>query len=86
MPDLGSRLGLVSGDTRALAVWTDTRAGGKVPGKQDLTRAVVAVSEPSALPGPVRSGLRYGGAVLVLAGLAVLAARAAPRRSRRPAA
>jgi hypothetical protein len=25
MPDLGSRLGLVSGDTRALAVWTDTR-------------------------------------------------------------
>ncbi len=57
-----------------------------MPGKQDLTRAVVAVSEPSGLPGPVRSGLRYGGAVLVLAGLAVLAARAAPRRSRRPAA
>ncbi len=34
MPDLGSRLGLVSGDTRALALWTDTRAGGKVPGKR----------------------------------------------------
>ena len=86
MPDLGSRLGLVSSESRALAVWTDTRAGGKVPGKQDLTRAVVAIPQPPALPGAVRSGLRYGGAVLLLAGLAVLAARVGRLRSRRSTA
>ena len=86
MPDLGSRLGLVSSENRALAVWTDTRAGGKVPGKQDLTRAVVAIPQAPGLPGAVRCGLRYGGAVLLLAWLAVLAARVIRLRSRRSAA
>ena len=41
MADLGSRLGLASSDSRALAVWADTRAGTVASNKQDLGAAVV---------------------------------------------
>jgi len=80
LPTLGSRLALVSTEDRALAVWTDTRAGTVVSNKQDLARAVVAVSEPERLPPAAQHGLRYGGALLVLLGLGSLAASLRSRR------
>lgn len=43
LADLGSRLALLSGPQRALAVWTDTRAGSDITGKQDLARAVIQI-------------------------------------------
>ena len=73
LPDLGSRLGLLSGDRFALGVWTDTRSGTPETQKQDLAAAVVSVSEPSRLSDPAETGLRYGGIALILAGLAALA-------------
>jgi len=73
LPDLGSRLALVSDERRALAVWTDTRAGTRATNKQDLTRALVTFSEPPRLPKAVRDGLRYGGLALGLLGAGVLA-------------
>lgn len=54
LPDLGSRLAVVSSRRRALAIWSDTRAGTVASGKQDLTRAVVAF-------GSERSTLRFIG-------------------------
>jgi hypothetical protein len=74
LPTLGSRLALVSTDDRALAVWTDTRAGTVVSNKQDLARAVVALSEPARLSPTAESALRYGGIVLMLLGLVLFAA------------
>ncbi len=73
LPDLGSRLALLSNDYRALAVWTDTRAGTAATNKQDLTRAVVAFSKPARLSQPVEDSLRYGGVALMLLGAGVLA-------------
>ena len=72
LPDIGSRLGLESTDPRALAVWTDTRAGTTVTKKQDVAQAVVAVSDPERLSDPVKSLLRFGGVALALLGLAAL--------------
>ena len=71
LPDLGSRLGLVSGEREALAVWSDTRAGTDASNKQDLVRAAVA---------PERAGVRAGtaddlgraGLALMLGGFAAL--------------
>ena len=79
LPDLGSRLGLVSDDRRALAVWTDTRAGTRATNKQDLARALIAFSQPARLSATATSALRYGGAALVLVGLAALIRRRLPR-------
>ena len=78
MPDLGSRLALSSDDGRALALWTDARAGTVASNKQDLAGAVVR------LPG--RSGARLPPAVTgVLAVLAALAMATGSRRNiRRP--
>jgi hypothetical protein len=72
LPDLGSRLGLVSDDRQALPLWTDTRAGTPATQKQDLAMASATFSEP---PGPsaLESVLRYGGLGLGLAGLGLLA-------------
>lgn len=70
LPDLGSRLGLFSADERALALWSDTRAGTPVSGKQDLAMAIVVMGEPGESKGP----LRPVGIVLVLAGLGVIVA------------
>ena len=72
LPDLGNRLGLISDNRFALGVWTDTRSGTPDTQKQDLAAAVASVAEPTRLSDPVEKGLRYGGIVLVLAGLGVL--------------
>ncbi len=79
LPDLGNRIGLVSDGAGALAVWTDTRAGTVVSNKQDLSRTAVGFSEAD-VPRPVRDGLRYGGALLALLGLVVLASLSRPAR------
>ncbi len=83
MADLGSRLGLVSTNTVAYAVWPDTRAGTRRSGKQDIARGVVGVTNPERLPGWLESLLRYGGIALILLGAAVLALTVV--RSRSPA-
>ncbi len=74
LPDLGSRLGLLSEDESALAVWTDTRAGTVDSNKQDIGSARLTFEEPGALRKAARVGLRYGGLALAVAGLAMLAA------------
>jgi len=83
LPDLGSRLGLVAGDDRALAVWTDTRAGSDASLKQDLARAVVAFPPEDPAGDLAAAILRYGGALAALAGLA-MAVTAARQRRRTP--
>ena len=54
LPDLGSRLALISSDRAALGLWTDTRAGVPATQKQDLAAAAVAVSDPARLSGFAR--------------------------------
>ena len=76
MAELGSRLALLSGDGGALAVWTDTRAGTRASGKQDLASVTVTVAGRSPWRGP----LRAGGTLLVLAAAAVAAPALAGRR------
>jgi len=83
LPTLGSRLALVSTDDRALAVWTDTRAGDVATNKQDLARGVAAFSDPARLSPGAKAGLRYGGIVLMLLGLGMLAASLVGLRSKR---
>ena len=72
LPDLGSRLGLLSEDRFALGVWTDTRAGTPATQKQDIAEAAAAVTDPVRLSTPARDALRYGGLALGLAGLILL--------------
>lgn len=81
MPDLGSRLGLLSTDARALAVWTDTRGGSLASNKQDLARALVAFSDPTRLSKSVELLLRIGGLALALMGLLLGARGLLHRRS-----
>lgn len=94
MADLGGRLGLVSDDRRAMAVWTDTRGGTRISAKQDLARGLVAFNDPARLSDATKTSLRVAAAALVLLGLAVgllLGVRRRPaaappkRRGRRPA-
>ena len=87
LPDIGSRLGLVSDDAAALAVWTDTRAGTTVSKKQDLAAGLVTFSRPARLSNGVEDALRYGGRALIVLGAALLAwwlvshlPRSAPRQ------
>jgi hypothetical protein len=47
MPELGSRLAVIAGDRRSLAVWADTRAGAPASTHQDLARAVARVPPDS---------------------------------------
>ena len=75
MPDLGSRLALLSSKDGALAVWTDTRGGSDVANKQDLAQAVVTISDGS----PLRKPLRPAGVALAVAGCLSLLAWAATR-------
>jgi hypothetical protein len=75
MAEAGSRLGLLSTDDHALAVWADTRRGTNVTRKQDLMRAIVAFEEPRTLPLPLERGMRYGGRIAVLAGVVLLLPR-----------
>ena len=73
LPDLGSRLALISDDRTALGVWTDTRAGTPATQKQDLAKAVVAVSKPSSgISTGTRDGLRIAGLALGFLGLLVV--------------
>ena len=72
LPDLGSRIGLLSEDESALAVWSDTRAGTTDTNKQDIGSAHVTFEEPGALEEIAKYGLAYGGLALALAGIAVL--------------
>jgi hypothetical protein len=80
LPDLGSRLGLISGDRSALGVWTDTRAGTPATQKQDLAQAVIAVSDPARLSESTKDALRYGGIAAGIAGLLLLGLAVARRR------
>jgi len=85
LPDLGSRLGLVSTDRGSLAVWADTRAGTEASNKQVLAQAVAVHAAAPLPPGP----LRVGGLAAVIAGLAALlwwASGAAGSRRQPPAA
>lgn len=81
LPDLGSRLALVSTARRALAVWPDTRAGNQLTGKQDLASAVVDVPKPG---GRSLTWLRTPGAVGMVLGLALLLLTLRSLRSGRP--
>lgn len=74
MPDLGSRLALLSTEDRALAAWTDTRAGSVASLKQDIVRSVVAFAYPFRLPSWVEWMLSFVGGALVLLGLVVVVA------------
>jgi hypothetical protein len=86
MADLGSRLGLVSSNDRAYAVWTDTRAGSVRTAKQDLARGVVAFTDPPRLSGAAEALLRYGGIAILLIGLVVAVKGVTGRPRRRSAA
>ena len=67
LPDLGSRLALVSDDGGAIAVWTDTRAGTDASNKQDLRSA--HVDEAGSAGGDLRTALTLAAIILfVLAG------------------
>ncbi len=81
LPDLGSRLALISTDRAALGLWTDTRAGIPASQKQDLAEAAVAVSDPTRLSGTAKGVLRHGGLLVGLAGLVLLGVALKPRRA-----
>jgi len=71
IPNLGSRLGLVSDRRGSLAVWSDTRAGTEASGKQDLVAAASAPGRPGVAASTADDVGRAGFA-LVLGGLAAL--------------
>ena len=81
LPDLGSRLALVSDDRSALGVWTDTRGGTRATQKQDIARAVIAVSDPTRLSDGAESALRWGGLAAVIVGLGLIGLAVSRRRS-----
>jgi len=83
LPDLGSRLGLLSDDARAIGLWTDTRGGTPGTQKQDLAAAQVAFARPSRFTAAEKDGLRYGGLGLAGVGLLLLAVGFKGRNARR---
>lgn len=85
LPDIGSRLGLISTNSRSYGVWTDTRGGSVRTAKQDLARGIVAFNDPPRLSSAAKAALIVGGIALILAGLGVAAATV-PRRRRAAAA
>lgn len=74
LPDIGSRLGLVSQPDAALAAWTDTRAGTVSSNKQDIAFARAPMTGSAGLSDGARSALRLAGIALLLAALALLVA------------
>lgn len=80
LPDLGSRLGLLSTDTRAYAAWTDTRGGSVRTAKQDIARGVVAFNDPPRLTSTQKTLLQIGGVILIALGAATLIAAITRRR------
>jgi hypothetical protein len=83
LPDLGSRLGLVSTQDRALGVWTDTRGGTRTNRKQDIARGLAAFAAPEDLSGTLKTLLRVVGVLLGLTGV-LLIVYAAGRGQQRP--
>ncbi|HEV2784974.1 MAG TPA: sialidase family protein [Solirubrobacteraceae bacterium] len=83
LPDIGSRLGMVSQSSAASVVWTDTRAGTEASNKQDIAfaQAPVESSEPSS----ARDTLRWGGIALLLVAAGLLAVQARRRPASAPA-
>ncbi|HEV2060431.1 MAG TPA: sialidase family protein [Solirubrobacteraceae bacterium] len=81
LADLGSRLGLLSTNSRAYAVWTDTRHGSVRTAKQDLARAVVAFNDPPRLSSATETALRVGGALLIVLGAGIALLTLARRRA-----
>lgn len=73
IPDIGSRLGMVSQPSAASVVWTDTRAGTVDSNKQDIAFARAAVESSGGLSSSARDLLRWGGIALLIAALALLA-------------
>jgi len=71
LPDLGSRLGLLSTNTRAYGVWTDTRGGSVRTAKQDIARGVVGFNDPPRLSSAGKALLVIGGIALIVGGIAV---------------
>ncbi len=72
LPDIGSRIALVSDAAAALGAWTDTRAGTVDSNKQDIAFAAAEIARSGGLSDSARSGLRYGAIALLLVGLALL--------------
>ncbi len=81
LPDLGSRLGLVSVERYALGLWTDTRSGTPATQKQDLAAVAVAVTKTGRPSAASEDALRYGGIVLIVGGLGLALMAAARRRA-----
>lgn len=71
MPDLGNRLGLLATARGSLAIWSDTRGGVQLTGKQDLASAIVGFPRPDAW---LRVALRWGGLSAGVLGVALTAA------------
>ena len=80
LADIGSRLGLLSTNDLAYAVWTDTRNGSVRTAKQDLARGVVGFNDPPRLSSTVETALRIGGGLLILGGIVVALGALARRR------
>lgn len=83
LPELGSRLGLLSTSTQALAAWPDGRAGTVELPEQDIYRALASFP-PS--DGGTRPALKLVAGMLALIGAVLLAcgARRARRAGRAP--
>ena len=79
LPDIGSRLGLVSEPSAVLAAWTDTRAGTVDSNKQEIAVAQASVARAGGLSDTTRRSLRYCAAALLLAAIAFVLV---PARSR----
>ena len=71
LPDLGSRLGLVSGNREAIAAWSDTRSGTEASNKQDIYRAFASPARPGLAAGTA-DDVGRGGLALMLGGFAAL--------------
>lgn len=80
MPDLGSRLGLISGDDHVFALWSDTRRGTPDVVRQDLAIATLDVESDSSLQLP----FRIAGVLSIVGGLAGLLRLVVVARQSRP--
>ena len=80
LPDLGSRLGLVSTDTRATAYGPTRAAAACAPASRTSPAASSAFNDPPRLSSAAETALRLGGIVLILLGAAVALAAVARRR------
>lgn len=78
-PDFGSRVGLVSGEDGAVAVWADTRHGDRSSGRQDLVSARVDLPDPI---GTRRSRLLLAFGLVAAAAIALAASPRVTRATR----